>query len=180
MQLGYIVSNGVKAVSETRNLAFVVQSSIAPAEQLTDRIIKFLDDAKKNYLDPLSDADLALYIKGLILKRTEPDKKLATEATRNWNEIATGRLTFDRLQREVQALLNVTKIDVTRFWEDLYIGIGGSKRILVTEISPRSGKAVSPQPMRDTGYSYRTKVGSIPILLGIDDIERFRMRPYDE
>jgi len=158
----------------------VVQSSIVSADQLTDRIFAFLDSAKKNYLDPLSDADLALYVKGLILKRIEPDKKLSAEATRNWNEIATGRLTFDRLQREVRALLDVRKSDVTRYWDDLYIGLSGGKRILVTEITPRSGKAQSSQPKRKIGYSYSAKGDDIPILLGIDDIESFRLRPYDE
>jgi insulysin len=166
----------VKAVSETRNLAFVVQSSIAQAEKLTDCIILFLDNAKSYYLDPLSDAQLSLYVKGLILKRTEPDKKLATEATRNWNEIATGRLTFDRLQREVRALLDVTKADIIRFWDNFYVGENGGRRILVTEISPHSGSAASPKPQRKTGYSYTESENSVPIILGIDDIEIFRSR----
>ena len=120
-------------------------------------------------------------MKGLILKRTEPDKKLATEATRNWNEIATGRLTFDRLQREVRALLDVTKGDITRYWEDLYMGKSGSKRILVTEITPRSGIAISSQPKHETGYKYTDNDDDdTPIIIGIDDVENFRMRPSDD
>jgi len=143
------------------------------------RIFEFLEKVKSKYLDPLTDVKLALYVKGLILKRTEPDKKLATEATRNWNEIATGRMTFDRLQREVQALIDVKKSDVLQYWEDIYIGVKGGRRILVTEVTPRNGKAASPQPMRKIGYSYSELGNVTPPLLGLDDIESFRLRPSD-
>jgi len=165
-QLGYIVSSGIKAVAETRILSFIVQSSVKPADQLTAATLKFVENARKNYFEPLTDDDIDVYAKGSLLRRTEPDKKLATEVTRNWNEIATGRLQFDRRQAESKALLEVTKEDVIKFWDDVVIGVSGEKRMLVTEVVPKNGAASSKTPSRSSAK---------PLQLGIDDINQFRI-----
>jgi insulysin len=94
-QLGYIVSSGVRPVGKTKTLGFIVQSSTAKAEKLTKEILKFLDNIHGNVLEKLSRGDLAVFVKSLIDRKTEPDKQLATEVTRNWAEIASGRLEFD-------------------------------------------------------------------------------------
>lgn len=165
-QLGYIVSCGVKAVSSSRLLSFVVQSSVAPVERLNAEIFKFLNNAKNAFLDPLSDAEIQAVARALVLKKTDPDKKLASEATRNWNEIATGRLQFDRRQKEAQTLLKITKKDVLEYWDEIVLGIKGGRRMLVSEVIPNSGDASSRTPAKS--YKADNK-------LGIDDVDRYRM-----
>ena len=166
MQLGYIVSCGVKGVSDTRNLSFVVQSSVAPTEKLTKEIFKFIDGAKSKYIDTLNGGDIDQYAKGIFLKLTEPDKKLATEASRNWNEIASGKLEFSRRQKAAQAVLEVEKNDILQYWDKYILGANEGKRVLVTEDIPRSGAASSKILTQDK------KVNSYD--LRIEDLGTFR------
>mmetsp|Transcript_24900 Transcript_24900/g.45085 ORF Transcript_24900/g.45085 Transcript_24900/m.45085 type:complete len:1154 (+) Transcript_24900:107-3568(+) len=177
-QLGYIVSSGVKAIEETRVLSLIVQSSVAPVEKLTTEILKFADSIRSKLLEPLNEGDVALYVKGLLDRKTEPDKTLASEVTRNWGEIASGRLEFDRIQREAGALLDVNKNDILQFWDNYYLGQSESgRRLIISEAVPKSGVAASKAPVASTGYSRggKTSVGADGVIkLGVDDIEMFR------
>ena len=171
-QLGYIVSSGIQALGKTRFIGFIVQSSVATNEKLTKEILRFLDNVRPNLLEKLTKGDFAVYIKSLIDRKAEPDKQLATEVTRNWGEIGSGRLQFDRTQREIAAALDLTKEDLLEFWDNLYVKDG--RRLLITEIVPRVGVASTDPPPKSTGYnSSFVPTGSGPIL-GIDDIENFR------
>ena len=163
-QLGYIVSSGVKGVDQSRLLAAIVQSSVAPAEKLSSSVLSFLDAVHDKLLLPLNAVDIELYVKGLVDKRLEPDKQLAVEVTRNWSEIACGRFQFDRVQAEVAALLDISKDDVLEFWDELYNS--ESSRILVTEIVPRTGQASSKEPALSGNIETR--------VLGINDIDELR------
>ena len=118
-QLGYIVSSGVKAIEEYRTLSLIVQSSVASAETLTGEVLKFIDGVHDKLLVPMNKGDFASYVKGLIDKKTERDKQLGTEVTRNWGEVISGRLKFDRMQSEAKALLDLEKEDLLQFWDEL-------------------------------------------------------------
>lgn len=170
-QLGYIVASGIKGVAESRTLSFVVQSSIAPSNALALEILKFLDDAETKLLEKIPRADLAVYIKSLIERKTDPDKDLSVEATRNWSEISSGRFQFDRLQREAAALLDIEKEDLLEFWRHIYVN--GGRRVFITEIIPRQGTASSQSPLMSTGYG-RSDFPESSYILGIDDIDQFR------
>lgn len=109
--------------------------------------------------------------RSLIDKKTEPDKDLAIEVQRNWAEIATGRLQFDRRQREAAALLDIEKEDLLDFWKRIYSGSG--RRVLITEMIPRQGAASSKPPPLLTGYG-DVDFPTESYVFGIDDIEEFR------
>ncbi len=158
-------------MGNTRTLSFIAQSSVAPADALKDATIKFLDNVKSNLLESLSKGDLAVYAKSLIERKTEPDKELSTEVTRNWLEISSGRLEFDRLQREAAALLEIDKNDLIKFWDKLW---GDGRRVLITEMIPLVGPASSTPPPTSTGYTSNELLLEDGIVLGIDDIEKFR------
>ena len=127
--------------------------------------MKFISNVKANFLEPLSEIDVNNFARALLLKRTDPDKTLATEANRNWNEIATGRLQFDRRQKEAEALLNVKKDDIMNYWDDIVLGSSGNRRMLVSEVVPKSGAASSKAPAKsyDNGSQ-----------LGIDNVDNYR------
>jgi secreted Zn-dependent insulinase-like peptidase len=110
-------------------------------------------------------------VKSSIDRRTEPDKDLAVEVTRNWSEIASGRLQFDRIQKEAAALLGVEKKDILDFWKTLYSGDG--RRVLITEMIPKQGVAASQLPLTSTGYE-AADLTSEGLVIGIDDIKNFR------
>ena len=175
-QLGYIVSTGVKAIGNTRTLSFVVQSNVAPASKLTDAAWKFIQNVRSTYLEPLNEGDIGVYVKGLVDAKTEPDKRLSIEVTRNWSEISSGRFQFNRLQAEAAAALNLSKEDLLLYWDDLFTNNG---RILITEVIPKVGSASSKAPPTTTGYAEGNKKGSYlgsdgSLRLGIDDIEQYR------
>ena len=174
-QLGYIVSSGVRAVGKTKSLGFIVQSSSAKNEKLTNEIMKYLDNIRPQYLEKLNEGDFAVYVKSLIDRKTEPDKQLATETTRNWAEISSGRMQFDRAQREVGALLDLTKEDLLDFWDRMYVKDG--RRVLITEMIPQVGPTAVPKPPVSTGYASSlasTDTKSSGLELGIDDIHSYR------
>jgi insulysin len=172
-QLGYIVSAGVRPVGKTKQLGFIVQSSTAKNEKLTKEIFNFLDQIRPKFLEKLPKADLAVFVKSLIDRKTEPDKTLATEVTRNWAEIASGRLEFDRAQREVAALLDIEKSDLIDFWDNFYVK--NSRRLLVTEMIPQVGVASTMAPPKTMNYSASsTSKSPGPLFLGIEDIPRYR------
>jgi insulysin len=170
-QLGYIVSSGVRAVGESRTLAFVVQSSVAEADDLTINVLAFLESAREMILDKLSKADFAVYVKSLIDRKTEPDKDLISEVTRNWGEVSSGRLQFDRPQLEASALLELSRDDLLDFWDALYAGNG--RRVLISEMIPRVGPARSTLPPSSFGYKF-LDLADESVTLGLDDIEMFR------
>ena len=111
-------------------------------------------------------------------RKTEPDKILATEVTRNWGEIASGRLQFNRIQREAGALLDINKNDILQFWDNYYLGQSESgRRLLISEAVPNAGVAASKAPVASTGYSRggKASIGTDGVIkLGVDDIEMFR------
>jgi insulysin len=170
-QLGYIVSSGLRGLEETRTIAFVVQSNVQPVAKLTYAILEFLDNFEVTLMG-LSEGDFAVYVKGLIEVKTEPDKQLASEVIRNWSEIASGRLEFDRAQREVAALLELNKEDLLTFWRTIYSR--DMRRVLITEIVPSIGPAASQEPVPTMGYARGLKNQSGALQLGIDDIQSFR------
>lgn len=177
-QLGYIVSSGVKGVEETRLFSMIVQSSVASAGDLTKAISKFVDEFRAKTLEPLDEDDFSSFVKGLIDRKTEPDKKLSQETTRNWSELVSGRFQFDRVQKEAAALLSITKDDLLEFWDEIFAADAkNGRRMLVTEIIPRTGAASSKAPPLSTGYAEKgfTKENEKNgLTLGIDDIARFR------
>jgi len=178
-QLGYIVSSGVKALEETRNLNLIVQSSVAPADKSSSAILNFLEDFRTSKLEKLSDSEISSFVKGLLDSKLEPDKSLAAEVTRNWSEISYGRFQFDRIQREAAALLEVTREDLLEFW-DKYVAADAyeGRRMIITEVVPQNGPASSKQPPKSSGYATRTTIRSGSkqgeLALGIDDIALFR------
>ena len=171
-QLGYIVSSGVRPLGKTRTLAFIVQSSVAPVEKLTTETLKYMDGVRST-LEKLPKITFGTYVKGLIEKKLEPDKTLATEVMRNWAEIASGRMEFERVQQEATALLELKKDDLLEFWDRIYIG--PNSRVLITQIIPRQGAASSPAPLQSTGYASMTDKRPVEgLVLGVDDIAAFR------
>jgi secreted Zn-dependent insulinase-like peptidase len=65
-------------------------------------------------------------------------KQLTTEATRNWGEIGSGPLQFYRTQREIAAALDLTKNDLLKFWDNLYVK-DERRNLITTEVVPQVG-----------------------------------------
>lgn len=98
--------------------------------------------------------------------------KLLRFQTRNWYEITSGRLEFDRVQQEARALLDVEKDDLIDLWREIYANSG--RRVLITQVIPASGPASSSKPPKSTGYGSSKLSDLETTVLGVEDIEQFR------
>lgn len=137
-QLGYVVTSGVNANGETRSVVFLVQSGTKGAEGLSKAVSKFLEEFE-GLLGGLSNEDVSEYVKGLLEKKLEPDKRLIYEVKRNWGEIASDKLVFDRTQREAKEMETVGKDDVLRWWKEA-IAEGGMVEVRVRSKGGAEGR----------------------------------------
>ena len=86
-QLGYIVYSGLKARQGVYNLLFVAQSNIVDGDELTARVEKFITDTTTTLLPTLTQEEFDTYKEGLIVKKSEPDRRLTGQASRFLGEI---------------------------------------------------------------------------------------------
>lgn len=54
---------------------------------------------------------------GLIDRKLETDRRLSSEASRNWDEITSGQMRFDRRRQEVTLLKDVREGDLLAFFD---------------------------------------------------------------
>ena len=57
------------------------------------------------------------YAGGLIDRKLEPDRRLSSEAERNWSEMVSGQLNFDRRREEANVLQKIREGDLLRFFD---------------------------------------------------------------
>lgn len=54
---------------------------------------------------------------GLIDRKLEPDQRLGSEVSRNWDEVASGQLRFDRRREEAEVLKDIREGDLLAFFD---------------------------------------------------------------
>jgi secreted Zn-dependent insulinase-like peptidase len=142
-QLGYIVSSGVKSRQGLYSLVLTVQSSIVSGDDLIKRIDLFLHQFISDISD-LSSDKFQEFVTGLQTRKSEPDRRLTSQASRLWQEIIfnenlmvcgvqkKGSLPFfDRYEREVEILSSIRIEDFKKFSTDL---LTVNRRLVVSEV----------------------------------------------
>eukprot|EP00752_Nemacystus_decipiens_P006180 g5577.t1 len=145
-QLGYLVFSGVKVVEGVSLVYLLVQSAERDPAYITDRSLEFLEGFRQELVD-LPTSKLRDYAGGLVDRKLEPDRRLSSEAERNWSEISTGQLRFDRRREEAAALQNIREGDLLRFF-DRHVREGGEeRRVLTSEVfAKKQAKAMETPP----------------------------------
>ncbi|CAM9900567.1 unnamed protein product, partial [Hapterophycus canaliculatus] len=115
-QLGYIVFSGAYCQEGVSFMYLVVQSAVQTPSFLTERCLEFLRGFRQQLVD-MTPSKFSDYIQGLVSKKLEPDHRLSAEAYRNWREITTGQLNFDRRQQEIEALEKIDMDDLLEFFD---------------------------------------------------------------
>eukprot|EP00611_Tribonema_gayanum_P007309 TRINITY_DN1666_c0_g1_i4.p1 TRINITY_DN1666_c0_g1~~TRINITY_DN1666_c0_g1_i4.p1 ORF type:complete len:412 (+),score=175.82 TRINITY_DN1666_c0_g1_i4:202-1437(+) len=126
-QLGYLVFSGARRTEGVSAAVFAVQSGVRDPVEVAARVLEFL----RGWRAALAKAPVAAFAAGLAAQRTEPDQRLAQEATRNWDEIIGGEFKFDRRVREAELLQKVTTAQLLAFF-DKYVAEGGEGRRCIT------------------------------------------------
>lgn len=131
-QLGYIVFAGNKAEEGTRAVVLTVQSSIANADYLAERMFEFIEGFDTT-LQAMSDEQFSSYVQGVVDQKLEKDKKLSSETLRHWGEIVEGEYKYDRDEREAAALKQLTRDKVIQTYRSV-IKTGGEFRRPLTSL----------------------------------------------
>ncbi|CAM9761157.1 unnamed protein product [Pylaiella littoralis] len=132
-QLGYLVFSGVKLVEGVSMMYLLVQSAERDPTYLTDRSLEFLEGFRQELVD-LPATKLGDYVGGLVDQKLEPDRRLSAEAERNWAEISTGQLRFDRRKEEAEALRKIREKDLLLFFDRHFREGGEDRRLLTSEV----------------------------------------------
>eukprot|EP01119_Soliformovum_irregulare_P010703 TRINITY_DN2640_c0_g1_i4.p1 TRINITY_DN2640_c0_g1~~TRINITY_DN2640_c0_g1_i4.p1 ORF type:complete len:1093 (+),score=372.86 TRINITY_DN2640_c0_g1_i4:186-3281(+) len=118
-QLGYIVTAGPMTLKNVEGVRLLVQSNTYDALYLDQRIDLFLETTWKEFLGNLTQADFDEYVSALKLKKEEKPKNLIDLTTEYWF-IIQNRLTWNYIEKEVEALMTVKLKDVVDFSHSIF------------------------------------------------------------
>jgi len=153
-QLGYIVSSGVKLQRDVRSLVFTVQSSVADAVYLSDKVFSFMDAFSKE-LEELSEEQITSYIAGLVEQKKQKITRLSYETLRNWAEIVEGKYLYDRALIEAKVTQELNKKFLLKVWSQVVAQGGSQRRVLTSQVFTQTdttsmSKVSSPLPLGAT------------------------------
>ncbi|EPS70250.1 insulin degrading enzyme, partial [Genlisea aurea] len=121
-QLGYITVLMHRNDCGIRGLQFIIQSNVKGPGKIDQRIESFLK-MFETQLYEMSIDDFKSNVAAVIEMKLEKHKNLREESRFFWNEIADGTLKFDRREREVEALKDLSQKELIDFF-DKYIKVG--------------------------------------------------------
>ena len=118
-QLGYVVFSRSHNHRDVIGCQFLVQSSHKACEYLINSINVFLVDLREK-LKALTDDELEVQKQAVITKLAVKDINLGSENGRLWGEIATHEYLFDRQDREIEIVKNITKDEFQAHFEKVF------------------------------------------------------------
>ncbi|KAG6411482.1 hypothetical protein SASPL_129565 [Salvia splendens] len=121
-QLGYITVLMERNDSGVRGVQFIIQSNVKGPGQIDLRVESFLKMFETKLYEMPSD-EFKSNVNALIKMKLEKHKNLREESTFYWREVSDGTFKFDRKEREVAALKQLTQKDLIDFFNK-YIKVG--------------------------------------------------------
>ncbi|KAG6414124.1 hypothetical protein SASPL_126842 [Salvia splendens] len=121
-QLGYITVLKPRNDSGVRGVQIVIQSSVKGPGQIDLRVESFLKMFETE-LNEMPSEEFKNHVNALINMKLEKHKNLREESGFYWREVSNGTFTFDRIEREVAALKQITQKDLKDFFNE-YIKVG--------------------------------------------------------
>lgn len=133
-QLGYIVNAGGQYSKGVSSVRFLVQSASHPADYLHKRILVYLNEQFKEVLENMTEQEFSTHRQALISLQLQKDRKLDEETMRHWIEISRHRYHFDRANRVIKALKNITKERMLQYYKDYILDGGVSRKMFSCQI----------------------------------------------
>jgi insulysin len=165
-QLGYVVYSGVKSRQGVYSLFLTVQSSTVDGTDLSERVEEFIKVMIK-FLDQITEKELDAFKRGLIVRKSEPDRRLTSQASRFWGEIlysdylyGTGKKVdnepdFNRYEKEVSVLSSFTLEEFKAFTR-MFLAAIPNRHLLVSQITSQQKAGFMNQ--KDRHYADITNV----------------------
>ncbi|CAA0837441.1 Zinc-metallopeptidase- peroxisomal [Striga hermonthica] len=163
-QLGYITVLMQRNDSGVRGVQFIIQSTVKGPGQIDSRVESFLKMFETK-LYGMPSEEFKSNVNALIELKLEKHKNLREESGFYWREISDGTLKFDRREREVEALRQLSQEELIEFFNE-YIKFGApNKKSLSVRVY---GNAHSSQHQEDNAQI------SVSNTVKIEDIFTFR------
>ncbi|XP_059309269.1 insulin-degrading enzyme-like 1, peroxisomal isoform X2 [Lycium ferocissimum] len=121
-QLGYITVLMQRSDSGVHGVQFIIQSTAKDPKYIDSRVELFLKTFESKLYEMTSD-EFKSNVNALIDMKLEKHKNLREESRFYWREISDGTLKFDRRDREIEALKQLTQKELTDFFDE-YIKVG--------------------------------------------------------
>jgi insulysin len=118
-QLGYIASSFNIPLRMINGGGFIVQSAVGSPEFLIQRINAHLDNHKEEVLK-VTDEYFNKMVDSIRNKKMQKDLNLRSETARLASEIVTHQYEFDRKNKEIEMLENLTKEEFTQYFHQLF------------------------------------------------------------
>lgn len=149
-QFGYSVGCGSRWTYGVVGLCFQVTTSCRSADEVSDRIEKFLTDFR-NELTEMSNETFFEHVVSLAKDKLQMWNSLDEETSSFWSEIVENRYEFEVHRNEVECLKIITKDDVLRAF-DKYLSPNNKKRrkLSIHTIGTSEGLASSGRPVVDS------------------------------
>ena len=128
-QLGYVVQMLEGTLHNRGGVMFQIQSPVAPADVLEQRIVSFVDEQIR-VVSGYSNSEFNQHKASLISLLTESDKNLVERSRRYWNNLDQGVLTFDSGQQIADELVKLTIADMLAYVKKIRRDLQ-NRRILV-------------------------------------------------
>ncbi|KAH7853477.1 hypothetical protein Vadar_002882 [Vaccinium darrowii] len=125
-QLGYVASMSTRYDFGVHGVQFRIQSTVKDPSHLYMRVESFLEKFE-NQLCEMSNDEFKDRVNALIDMKLEKYKNLREESRFYWHEISNGTLKFDRTEREVAALKQLTHQELIDFFNK-YIKVGAPRK----------------------------------------------------
>ncbi|KAK4412955.1 Insulin-degrading enzyme-like 1, peroxisomal [Sesamum alatum] len=125
-QLGYITVLMQRNDSGVRGVQFIIQSNVKGPGQIDLRVESFLKMFETKLYEMPSD-EFKSNVNALIEMKLEKHKNLREESGFYWREISDGTLKFDRREREVAELKQLSQKELIDFFNE-YIKVGALRK----------------------------------------------------
>ena len=140
-QLGYIVHAASMIQERRAGLLFLVQSEV-PTMEVKEKILTFINSLD-SIIEGISDQDLGMYIQAVVTDLKEKPKNQSEEFQRHWGEIEKRRFDFERRDRLIPVVENLTKQELVEYVRERVVqapkvvsAITGANEVDVAEVFP--------------------------------------------
>lgn len=109
-QLGYVVMSRPCNTRDVLGAQFMVQSPKRSCEYIVECVNDFLVGMKEKVMN-LSEEDFEVQKQAVLVKLAEKDINLSKETYRHWGEISTHKYNFERQDKEIEILSEISLKD---------------------------------------------------------------------
>ena len=127
-QLGYVVFARKSDYRDVMGTQFIIQSPKYSSEYIVNSLNSFLNTQREKVKN-LTNEDFKTQVEAVMTKVAEKDYNLSSEHGRFWAEISCHKYLFDRQQKEVQALKDLTLEHFKNHFEKTFFSEEHSKRL---------------------------------------------------